>query len=297
MVEVKVHWVPPYISDGCLTEYFESLGRVLEIRQLKDERGRCLGVRAVKLQMPKDHLDQLPHVISTDDKDIRFLLTVRGREPKCLGCGANGHVRAECPRTSRPRAPTQQRRTTERPATKLTSLGSVPSHQPRPAADDVSLRPQQTPATTKENSTHPDPPSLPSSPVVEVPETQDLPPHENSLPDTQDNTLLDEFPPPSSQTSTVPDSQTSHIPCGQTRYRPTQETTLTEARHPSLPFTPTPPRRTDNKAKRQKTDCVSVWETPKRPCSAELADRMEAEDSFEPGGNKFFTPGESSESQ
>ena len=164
MVDVKVHWVPPYISDGYLTEYFESLGRELEIRQLNDERGRHLGVRAVKLQMPKDHLDQLPHVISTDDKDIRFLLTVRGREPKCLGCGANGHVWAECPRTSRPRATTQQRRTTERPATKLTSLGSVPSHQPRPAADDVSLRPQQTPATTKENSTHPDSPPPPPIP-------------------------------------------------------------------------------------------------------------------------------------
>ena len=98
LADIKVHCVPACFSDRAFGELFDKVCTVREVRTLYDENGIHTGVRTLRVEMARGTLPQIPHLIHTKEGH-RFLVTVKGRQPKCLGCGALGHTRSDCPQS------------------------------------------------------------------------------------------------------------------------------------------------------------------------------------------------------
>ena len=52
------------------------------------------------MEIRRENLPKIPNLIKTEEEGLHFLVTVKGRQPKCLGCGALGHTRSDCPQLS-----------------------------------------------------------------------------------------------------------------------------------------------------------------------------------------------------
>ena len=93
------------------------------------------------------------------------------------------------------------------------------------------------------------------------------------------------------------------ILCGQTRFRSTQEiesSSSLEARHKGLPTLMPGPARQTVPTKKRGPDDMDEDTGLKRKCVDKTDEKMnsqETDSDFEPGGNKFFSPGESGDSQ
>ena len=101
------------------------------------------GYEPLRVETARGTLPQIPHLIDTKEGH-RFLVTVKGRQPKCLRCGALGHTRSDCPQSwagqQRSRQGLQQQKQQQQ-APKMTSLGHVPVTRPSAAT--------KAPATTR----------------------------------------------------------------------------------------------------------------------------------------------------
>ena len=103
----------------------------------------------------------------------------------------------------------------------------------------------------------------------------------------------------------VPDTQLTaasddSVPCGQTRFRSTQEmesSASLEAIHQGLPTLTPKPARQAGPTKKRGPDDTEEDTGLKRKCVDEAEELMDSQSDFEPGGNKFLTPGESGDSQ
>ena len=313
LADVKVHWVPALSKNQLFVRLFEQLGTVRDARTVEDDSGLQTGVRTIRVEMARENLPKIPHLIKTEEEGLRFLVTVKGRQPKCLGCGVLGHTRSDCPQSSGGyprRRPGQQQQL----PTKMTSLGHVPGRRP-PAAMQHTTTTEDTSRTTTEGqgeaagatdppSSQPDQPPKPDHPS-KPDQTDDLQPDKSSQ-DSQggDKSKAADSDLEFSQSEEIPDTQQTaasddSIPCGQSRFRSTQEMELTQARHQGLPpLVPGPTRAAYKKQKR--VSDVSEDIALKRQCvpldsDEETMDSQETD--FESGGNKFFTPGESGNSQ
>ena len=90
--------VPGFTTNQLFLIIFVPLGKVREMQNLEDEEQLHCGIRLLKMEVPCENLDQILRSIETDEGQ-RFLVTVRGRQPKCLSCSALGHTRNQCHHT------------------------------------------------------------------------------------------------------------------------------------------------------------------------------------------------------
>jgi len=174
LADIKVHWVPACFSDRAFGELFDKVCTVREVRTLYDENGIHTGVRTLRVEMARGTLPQIPHLIHTKEGH-RFLVTVKGRQPKCLGCGALGHTRSDCPQSwagQQRRRQGQQQQKQQQQAPKMTSLGHVPVTRPSAAtkAPATTPRGQDTAGTA---ARHPAGPASPADQVLDEPTKPD----------------------------------------------------------------------------------------------------------------------------
>jgi hypothetical protein len=97
-VQLRVHWLPMYISNDFVDRVFSHLGKVVGVSsEYVNVQGIKLatGVRCVTLQVNERVKSQIPHKISTAD-GYSMLVTCRDRLPLCLKCNRLGHRRADC---------------------------------------------------------------------------------------------------------------------------------------------------------------------------------------------------------
>lgn len=111
VIEVRVCWVPCYISDNIFFRFFEEIGKVKEIGTEKDHLGLQKGVRHLKLEINKDAMKQIPNLLAVDvnGEEMEFLVQVKGRQSICLVCGEAGHQKRDCPMDPRPKQHPQHR--------------------------------------------------------------------------------------------------------------------------------------------------------------------------------------------
>ena len=321
LADIKVHWVPACFSDRAFSELFDKVCTVREVRTLYDENGIHTGVRTLRVEMARGTLPQIPHLIHTKEGH-RFLVTVKGRQPKCLGCGALGHTRSDCPQSwagQQRRRQGQQQQKQQQQAPKMTSLGHVPVTRTSAATKTPATTPRgQDAAGTAATDARPVQPAQPAHPPQQTEPAQPAKPTKPAkpaqptktdqttrpllpveLPQGGDSTQAAGSPPDGPMTdSEVTAASDDFIPCGQTRFRSTHEmesSASLEAIHQGLP-TPRPARQVGPTMKRGPDDTEEDTGL-KRKCVDEAEELMDSQSDFEPGGNKFFTPGESGDSQ
>ena len=93
---LRVHWMPPYVSDDFVEETFEEYGTVMQVRREEITVGDIVvetGLRKVTIVMTDAKMRELPHMMKFGDGHA-ILIVCPGRTPTCLGCGQEGHVRA-----------------------------------------------------------------------------------------------------------------------------------------------------------------------------------------------------------
>ena len=146
LADIKVHWVPACFSDRAFSELFEQVCTVRELRTHYDENGTHTGVRTLRVETARGTLPQIIHLIYTKEGH-HFLVTVKGRQPKFLGCGALGHTRSNCPQSwagQQHRRQGQQQQKQQHQAPRMTSLGHVPG-----ARQSTATKPDQTTAASR----------------------------------------------------------------------------------------------------------------------------------------------------
>ncbi|KAM7281868.1 hypothetical protein ISCGN_002029 [Ixodes scapularis] len=97
--EIRVHWLPPFISDEEVTKAFASFGVVKDITR---EKWRKAGyeefestTRCVRLRLHEGvSVGDIPLQLCILSVDV--LVSVPGRPPACLRCGRVGHMRRQC---------------------------------------------------------------------------------------------------------------------------------------------------------------------------------------------------------
>ena len=162
-IQVRVHWLPLWISDDEVKDFFLQYGkvdRVFEERlyhaRLKKDIGT--GVRNFSILVKEGVQDEIPYRTKICGRTC--LITIRGRPVLCLKCGQCGHFRAECPigrsatyamaaRSSEPVVPPSDS-TSERPAARVEE----------PVQTDVQPQQQQVTAEVHLEGNRDDEPSL-----------------------------------------------------------------------------------------------------------------------------------------
>ena len=98
---VRVHWTPPFVPTGVITNFFGQYDTVVSTAfdkcNSKGFQGVATGVSSVVMTgISKD----VPHTMNVcypkTNHNYEFLLTVRGRTPLCLHCRMEGHYRRDC---------------------------------------------------------------------------------------------------------------------------------------------------------------------------------------------------------
>lgn len=110
-LNIRVHWLPPYISDAAVKQRLQYYGDVLTIdREIHYEfkgLNNCeTGVREIKLRLSETDKMNIPHLLKIEGYST--LITFRGRPPLCLRCNAVGHTRGQCPQRKEQRVWTKQ---------------------------------------------------------------------------------------------------------------------------------------------------------------------------------------------
>jgi hypothetical protein len=110
--EVRVHWVPAFVKNDLFVRYFEAREFVVLAHDVEmdpyDKIGN--GVRTFRMKAQKCTWEDLPHVVDFYQYGFKTLFKVPGREPLCLKCKEIGHQRADCPKESYPRGPSDRSR-------------------------------------------------------------------------------------------------------------------------------------------------------------------------------------------
>lgn len=100
-INLKVHWLPAYVENAFLSEFFEQFGSVVKVTEdWNQELQVYSGLREVQLIIDESNRHKIPHTV-TFNNDVSILITCPGRLPLCLKCHCLGHVRAECTNTAR----------------------------------------------------------------------------------------------------------------------------------------------------------------------------------------------------
>ena len=96
MFTLRVHWLAPFVRDRFVEEVFGEYGTVRSVTRDVVSVGTTMietGVRRVKITVTDRQRRDLPHVVNFADGHA-ILVVCPGRNPVCLACGAEGHIRA-----------------------------------------------------------------------------------------------------------------------------------------------------------------------------------------------------------
>jgi hypothetical protein len=199
-IQLRVHWMPMYVSNEYIRRVFSQLGSVIRVVSetvAVDGIKVYTGVRTVTMEMDERNKVNIPHRLNTSD-GYRMLITCKGRLPLCLRCNHLGHYRSDCP------VGREQRR--------------GPSTYAQVAAEVVRVDSEE------EGSSEKVPPSKPVEKVPEVAEPVSI--EKAVIPDSQED-LAEEFllhcPQPEYYTRKL---EGSDIPCGQPRKKQKQDTSI-----------------------------------------------------------------------
>jgi len=106
VIQLRVHWLPIFVNNMVLREFFGQFGTVREIvyESLQVEGFKAAsGVRLVTLELSHEAKAEIPHMV-VFECGTRALVTMRGRPPLCLRCMHLGHMRGDCPSSVTKRA-------------------------------------------------------------------------------------------------------------------------------------------------------------------------------------------------
>ena len=98
-VEFRVHWLPSYIKDTFVEDFFSHYGKVTSVTRdavvfTPDDTKRT-GVRRVMIETDELRKRTIPYVVSFAG-GYSALITMAGRPPLCLRCRQIGHLRKDC---------------------------------------------------------------------------------------------------------------------------------------------------------------------------------------------------------
>lgn len=99
ILQLRIHWLPPQISDGELATALANYGKIEKVsREVwpDPDLGQVQSmVRQVQLQAKRDvTVMDIPHMLTV--RGVRVLVQCRGRPPTCLRCKQIGHIRKLC---------------------------------------------------------------------------------------------------------------------------------------------------------------------------------------------------------
>lgn len=101
-ITLKIHWLPHYISDDFLVDFFSRYGTVEKVDDIWSPDAKCrTGLREVYMSTDDEMRNAIPHMVRFNN-GISMLVTCPDRLPLCLKCHCLGHVRQECPNNNRP---------------------------------------------------------------------------------------------------------------------------------------------------------------------------------------------------
>ncbi|KAL3877983.1 hypothetical protein ACJMK2_035630 [Sinanodonta woodiana] len=152
VVDLRVHWLPLYISDDIIREVLSPFGKVLDITRDKTVLDKDVvtfnGTRLVKLQTTEFDSRNIPHIVSLGQ--CGMLITMKGRAPICLKCRQSGHLRKDCP-------------------DKVSTYASVATSKPLVSQSQPSTAVPQVPATPAPHVLSPPDLETPTSPEPQEP--------------------------------------------------------------------------------------------------------------------------------
>lgn len=97
---LRIHWLPVWVKDNLLFEYFGKFGKVLSVSNVWSEDSRTkTGMRQVTIVVDDMAKHDIPHTVKFSG-GVKILITCPGRLPVCLKCNSLGHVRKDCARIS-----------------------------------------------------------------------------------------------------------------------------------------------------------------------------------------------------
>ena len=98
-INIRVHWMPSYITDDFFEIFFQRFGKVLSVTREHTVIGANVekrnGVRVVKIETDELMKGTIPHMLKFEG-GISALVTIQGRPPLCLKCNQVGHMRRDC---------------------------------------------------------------------------------------------------------------------------------------------------------------------------------------------------------
>lgn len=102
ILEFKVHWLPTYIRDSFIEDYFSRYGRVISVSRenmvYTANDVKSSGIRRVMLETDEVQKRSLPYIVKFNG-GYTALVTMAGRPPYCLKCKTVGHIRRDCDQT------------------------------------------------------------------------------------------------------------------------------------------------------------------------------------------------------
>jgi len=151
-ISLKVHWLPVWLNDDPVVDFFESFGKVITYSRDTFEIADCgieTGIRTVDLIIQEGDQYKIPYRCSIGNRSC--LITMKGRPPLCLKCGNIGHVRSSCTVNLTPR------HTNRSSYANVVSKESSEGAGPQIPSDTCQGDNSSTPATNLETLTTPTP--------------------------------------------------------------------------------------------------------------------------------------------
>ncbi|ESO95397.1 hypothetical protein LOTGIDRAFT_160535 [Lottia gigantea] len=103
IMNIRAHWIPPYVSNNFIEKVFAEYGNVINVVEEQYGARHTLcgtksGLRRISLECSPEQYGSVPHIINIDGvRPFRMLLACTDRPPLCLHCRNVGHMARECP--------------------------------------------------------------------------------------------------------------------------------------------------------------------------------------------------------
>lgn len=96
-IDFRIHWYPLFMNTAVLFQFMNSIGRQCRMdRMTKNVKGVEIqsGVLQGSMIVSEKEYSRIPYRQVIHGREV--LITINGRQPKCLKCGEYGHNRSKC---------------------------------------------------------------------------------------------------------------------------------------------------------------------------------------------------------